>query len=53
MVEHYQKSGSIYFKLYHDRLGEDVVMAIFSALLEHDMVRAHDLVRLKNIKKQY
>ncbi|ATP12626.1 ArsR family transcriptional regulator [Bartonella henselae] len=53
LVERYQKGRSIYFKLYYGRLGKDIVMAVVSALLEHNRVIAHDLARLKDIKKQY
>ncbi|WP_375661446.1 ArsR/SmtB family transcription factor [Bartonella sp. CR127HXZ] len=52
LIERYQKGDSLYFKLCHDFLGKDIVMGVLSALPKHDMLLAHDLERLKDVKKQ-
>ncbi|WP_175869209.1 ArsR/SmtB family transcription factor [Bartonella gabonensis] len=52
LIERYQKGGYLYFKLCPDFWGKDIVMSMLSALPKHDMLLAHDLERLKGIKKQ-
>ncbi|WP_375658991.1 ArsR/SmtB family transcription factor [Bartonella sp. MR30HLJHH] len=52
LIERYQKGNSLYFKLCHDFWGKDIVMSILLALPKHDMLLAHDLERLKDVKKQ-
>ncbi|WP_273717853.1 MULTISPECIES: ArsR family transcriptional regulator [Bartonella] len=52
LIERYQKGGCLYFKLCHDFWGKDIVMGIFSAFPKHDVLLAHDLERLKDVKKQ-
>ncbi|QEE12483.1 methyltransferase domain-containing protein [Bartonella krasnovii] len=52
LIGRYQKEGCLYFKLCHDFWGKDIVMSILSSLPKHDMLLAHDLERLKDIKKQ-
>ncbi|WP_039758926.1 ArsR/SmtB family transcription factor [Bartonella queenslandensis] len=52
LIERYQKGGCLYFKLCHDFWGKDIVKGILSALPKHDVLLAHDLERLKDVKKQ-
>ncbi|EJF83028.1 ArsR family transcriptional regulator [Bartonella rattimassiliensis] len=52
LIERYQKGDCLYFKLCHDFWGKDIVMGVLSALPKHDMILAHDLERLKDVKKQ-
>ncbi|PIT69831.1 ArsR/SmtB family transcription factor [Bartonella tribocorum] len=52
LIERYEKGGCLYFKLCHDFWGKDIVMGILSALPKHDVLLAHDLERLKDVKKQ-
>ncbi|WP_208434843.1 ArsR/SmtB family transcription factor, partial [Bartonella taylorii] len=52
LIERYQKGDSLYFKLCHDFWGKNIVMGVLSALTKHDMLLAHDLERLKDVKKQ-
>lgn len=52
LIERYQKGGCLYFKLCHDFWGKDIVKGILSALPQHDVLLAHDLERLKDVKKQ-
>ncbi|PIT70677.1 ArsR/SmtB family transcription factor [Bartonella tribocorum] len=52
LIERYQKGGCLYFKLCHDFWGKDIVRGILSVLPKHDVLLAHDLERLKDIKKQ-
>ncbi|WP_375665743.1 ArsR/SmtB family transcription factor [Bartonella sp. TT121SHDZB] len=52
LIERYQKGDSLYFKLCHDFWGKDIVMGVLSALPKNDVLLAHDLERLKDVKKQ-
>lgn len=52
LIKRYQKGGYLYFKLCHDFWGKDIVMSILSSLPKHDVLLAHDLERLKDVKKQ-
>ncbi|WP_142416539.1 ArsR/SmtB family transcription factor [Bartonella massiliensis] len=52
LIERYQKGDCLYFKLCHDFWGKDIIMSVLSALPKHDALLAHDLERLKDIKKQ-
>ncbi|EJF81062.1 ArsR/SmtB family transcription factor [Bartonella doshiae] len=53
LIERCQEEKQVYFKLSRGHLDNGIVMAVISALPEHDLVLAHDLERLLEVKKQY
>ncbi|WP_332060485.1 ArsR/SmtB family transcription factor [Bartonella sp. CB74] len=53
LVERYQKGEEVYFKLCHGCWDKDIVMAAILALPESDVMLAHDLARLVDLKKQH
>ncbi|WP_019222407.1 ArsR/SmtB family transcription factor [Bartonella rattaustraliani] len=52
LIERYKKGRWIYFKLCHGCVEKDIMMVVLSALPESDLILAHDLARLGEVKKE-
>ncbi|WP_019218900.1 ArsR/SmtB family transcription factor [Bartonella florencae] len=52
LITSYQKGAENYFKFCHNCWRKDIMMAVIGALPEHEVILAHDLERLLDVKKQ-